>query len=516
MLPHWRAAVRRRQIREYMSSELLPLPEIWSDPPKGDVPQSVRADIVANGRSGLVLIEYTSGFAQPDPQPDVRPPDSAEQAAASGHIPSFAAAALAKGLSDLSAIVTQAEALLRAQGALKGDVHFAVERIHDVALALRMRDVNAALCDTLDASVREVGDAVVRHEAAATGALSAAALLRDILNRIEDLTRVASGMVAPGTEPLAEAPGGAEDAVVVAAPARAATDAKALVPALAFAPPHADVAVEMPLPVIREAEPSIETPTPVPIAIEAQGAVEAPAAAGEAWPGPVAAQPAGFATRPQAYSASVPEADKMENTDPPVTPAIDAMTVDDVTSTSRVSDDVMPGGGVSDGHHAHAPLNDASDGLVAGNDLSQQPQPIAEPNNDRAAATAQSSASMPQPQDEITIADRIDGADEIDAAAGIKGAAEIDVADAIDVALDSVAGEIARDPDYAAGAPPALEAAIAVVHVESGEADSRQAAPSVLANESAITAEISPRRPVNDPLAAFYGLSEAELIALFS
>jgi uncharacterized protein YoxC len=513
MLPHWRAAVRRRQIRECMSSDPLPLPEIWSDLPKGDVPQSARADVVANGRSGLVLIEYASGYAQPDPQPAVRPPDRAEQAVASGHVPSFAAAALAKGLSDLSAIVTQAEALLRAQGTLKGDVHFAVERIHDVALALRMRDVNAALCDTLDASVREVGDAVVRHEAAATGALSAAALLRDILNRIEDLTRVASGMTAPGAEPLAEPRGDAEGPVVVAAPAPAATDVKASAPAFALALAHAHVAVEMPPPVIPEAEPSIEAPTPVPAANQA---VEAPAAAGEAWPGPVTAPPAGFAAGLQAYSAPAPEADKTETTVPPMTPAIDTTKVDDVMSASRVSDDVMPGGVVSDGNRAHALRNDASDGLTAGNDLSQQPPPIAEPNDNRAAATAESPASMPQPQDEINVADKIDGADEIDGAAGIEGTAEINVADAIDVAVETVAGEIAGDPNHAAGAPPAIEAAIAVVHVDSGEADSRQAAPSVLANESATTAETLPRRPVNDPLAAFYGLSEAELIALFS
>ena len=121
---------------------------------------------------------------------------------ASERVPSLAPAALAKGLADLTAIVTQAEALLRAQGTLKGDVHFAVERIHDVAMALRMRDVDTALCDTLEASVREVGDAVVRHEAAATGALSAAALLRDVMRRIEDLAVVASRMNAPDADPL--------------------------------------------------------------------------------------------------------------------------------------------------------------------------------------------------------------------------------------------------------------------------------------------------------------------------
>jgi uncharacterized protein YoxC len=175
-----------------MSSDPLPLPEIWSDLPEGDAYENARAEFAANRLSGLVLIEYASGFAQSDPQPVVRPPQRAEQPAASERVPSLAPAALAKALADLTAIVTQAEALLRAQGTLRGDVHFAVERIHDVAMALRMRDVDPALCETLDASVREVGDAIVRHEAAATGALSAAGLLRDVMRRIEDLAVVAS------------------------------------------------------------------------------------------------------------------------------------------------------------------------------------------------------------------------------------------------------------------------------------------------------------------------------------
>ena len=185
-----------------MSSDPLPLPEIWSDLPKGDTYESTRTEFVANGRSGLVLIEYASGFTQSDPRPVGLPIEPAEQPVANERVPSLAPAALAKGLADLTAIVTQAEALLRAQGTLKGDVHFAVERIHDVAMALRMRDVDTALCDTLEASVREVGDAVVRHEAAATGALSAAALLRDIMRRIEDLAVVASRMNTPDAEPL--------------------------------------------------------------------------------------------------------------------------------------------------------------------------------------------------------------------------------------------------------------------------------------------------------------------------
>jgi hypothetical protein len=183
-----------------MSSEPLPLPEIWSDPPKGEV-ETARTELFANSRSSLVLIEYASGYAQqPDLQAFIRPVVQTRQPAARERLPSLAPAALLQGLADLGSIVTQAEALLRAQGTLKSDAHFAVEHIHDVAMALRMRDVEAVLCDTLDASVREVGDALVRHEAAATGAFSAAALLRDVVRRLEDLTVVAARIGATDTD----------------------------------------------------------------------------------------------------------------------------------------------------------------------------------------------------------------------------------------------------------------------------------------------------------------------------
>src|ERR1700759_5515844 len=213
-----------------MSSNPLPLPEIWSDLPKGYAPEHTRSG-VPSGRSGLVLVDYAGGNAQSDSSPVVRPLDRAEETPDAGvPVPVLASAVLAKGLSDLTAIVTQAEALLRAEGTLKGDVYFAVERIHDVALALRMRDVKAGLCDTLEASGREVGAAVIRNEAAATGALSAAALLGDIMHRLEQLI----GIVAAGAEPVAgppttetaPAPPAAETNVFAATPTSVAFEAQ--------------------------------------------------------------------------------------------------------------------------------------------------------------------------------------------------------------------------------------------------------------------------------------------------
>ena len=161
-------------------------------------------------------------------------------------------------------------------------MHFAVERIHDVAMALRMRDVDTALCDTLEASVREVGDAVVRHEAAATGALSAAALLRDVMRRIEDLAVVASRMNAPDAAPLVRPSARESEATIevmavvtkteaiIEGPAPVASEAEATIDTSAPVVTEAEAAIDTLAPVATEAEATIQTLAPV--ATEAEGA----------------------------------------------------------------------------------------------------------------------------------------------------------------------------------------------------------------------------------------------------
>ncbi len=185
-----------------MSGEPLPLPEIWSDPREGEVELAHTEFAIGRGSRGL--IDTASGGEQhKDPSGFVRAPAPAAPVVR-GHLPGPAPAALSRELADLASIVSEAEALLRAPGILKSDVHFAVEHIHDVAMALRMREVEEALCDTLDKSVREVGDALVRHEAAAGGAASAAALLRDIIRRLDNLTNIASGHSAASMRSVAQ------------------------------------------------------------------------------------------------------------------------------------------------------------------------------------------------------------------------------------------------------------------------------------------------------------------------
>ncbi len=109
-------------------------------------------------------------------------------------------AALAEGLADLATTIEQIEAALGTSGTSAPDVHFAVERIQDIAMALRQREVEAALCDTLEAAIREVGDAVVRNDAAAARATSAAGLLRDLARRVSEMNALVPTAAADAVE----------------------------------------------------------------------------------------------------------------------------------------------------------------------------------------------------------------------------------------------------------------------------------------------------------------------------
>ena len=489
-----------------MSSDPLPLPEIWSDLPKGDTYESTRTEFVANGRSGLVLIEYASGFTQSDPQPVIGPIERAEQAAASERVPNLAPAVLAKGLADLTAIVTQAEALLRAQGTLKGDVHFAVERIHDIAMALRMRDVNSALCDTLDASVREVGDAVVRHEAAATGALSAAALLRDIVRRIEDLAVVASRMIASDAEPLVRPSARKSEAIIEVV--AVVTKTEAIVEGLAPVASEAEVTIETPPPVVTEAETTLETPAPVvteaeaainslaPVATEAEATIGAPGLAA------TDAEAAIETLAPVAPEAEATIESRMEEfpTGPedeavhgPETEAIHKSEAEAVIAPLPPPVDVL----ISDEIHARALLDAAFDNAAVGDDATSVAQAIAEPVDD-ATVPAESPAAAPRPQDDINIVVEIPERKE-------------EAASAVAVESASAAPVIET-----ASAAPAVEADMSTGPATRSEQELTQIASSPSTGESESNAAAKPRRPANDPLAVLYGLSEEELIALFS
>jgi len=190
-----------------MSNDLLPLPDILAEPPKATDRAVAAAEVVATAeviaaeRNGRFLTEYPGDDSHPDTNGLLGTFNHAN-AVTRNDSPTEMATPLADGLADVAVTVRQIESILQANGPLAAEVHFAVERIHDVAMALRMREVDGALCDTLEASIREVGDAIVRNDAAAARAMSAAALLCDLSRRIDQMI--------PRTPAAASVPGSAE------------------------------------------------------------------------------------------------------------------------------------------------------------------------------------------------------------------------------------------------------------------------------------------------------------------
>lgn len=76
----------------------------------------------------------------------------------------------------------------------------AVERIQDIAFALREGRADAPLCDSLETAAREAHEAFARREAATEQAKSAAALLR---SAADGMSALAAPVVRTDAEPLA-------------------------------------------------------------------------------------------------------------------------------------------------------------------------------------------------------------------------------------------------------------------------------------------------------------------------
>jgi len=129
-------------------------------------------------------------------------------------------AGLAGDLRDLGAAMRRVAGETATKGSPAADARAAVERIQDIAFALRECAVDAALCDALEAATREVAEAVARGEAAAQRLQAGFKLLGILTDRVEAM--IASAAAAGGSVVRITA---AEDAAIAANPPTAEVDA---------------------------------------------------------------------------------------------------------------------------------------------------------------------------------------------------------------------------------------------------------------------------------------------------
>ncbi|MGD0027036.1 MAG: hypothetical protein ABSC37_20845, partial [Xanthobacteraceae bacterium] len=92
-----------------------------------------------------------------------------------------------RDLIDVAAAIDRVEALIAAGTAQGPDGSAAAERVADIAFVLHEREVEASLCDALDAAAREICDACALNQAAAQRTHQAAELLHELSRRINDM-----------------------------------------------------------------------------------------------------------------------------------------------------------------------------------------------------------------------------------------------------------------------------------------------------------------------------------------
>jgi hypothetical protein len=107
--------------------------------------------------------------------------------AALGELSPHAVTVPRQDLADLAAMLVRVEALLTADATPEPNGSDSIERIADIAFVLHERDVEASLCDALDAAVQEISAAGARKEDRARRARQAAEVLRELSQRVGDM-----------------------------------------------------------------------------------------------------------------------------------------------------------------------------------------------------------------------------------------------------------------------------------------------------------------------------------------
>ena len=102
-------------------------------------------------------------------------------------------------LTGIAAAIERVEALLTTGGPAPEGAD-AIERIADIAFVLHERDVEASLCDALDAAVRELGNANATRHANVLHVRQAAELLRELSQRVADMIALLQVSTPPAAD----------------------------------------------------------------------------------------------------------------------------------------------------------------------------------------------------------------------------------------------------------------------------------------------------------------------------
>jgi hypothetical protein len=196
-----------------MTSDPLSLSDVLDEPRGEAAYQAVHAELMATERGRNFLTEYARRNLDPDTRKFVSIVARLESATRDHHVRQISAT-MFRGLTELARAIEQSEPIFSATGDSAASDLFAVERVQDIGMALRRRDVEPALCDALELAACEIGDATVRSNAAAAGMSSTASLLGDLSVRVKDLIALCDSANSPGIAVSAAKNGRHEEATL--------------------------------------------------------------------------------------------------------------------------------------------------------------------------------------------------------------------------------------------------------------------------------------------------------------
>jgi hypothetical protein len=182
-----------------MANDPLSLSDVVSESPSEADYQAVYAELMATEGGRNFLAAHNSRHLHSDTRKLLSTVARLEAAMRDNPAQTIPVT-LFRGLTDLARAIEQSQAVLSASSIPAANDLLAVERIQDIGMALRRRDVEPALCDALEIAAREVGDAIVRNNAASAGTLSVASLLNDLLAPINNLITLFDSATSLGAE----------------------------------------------------------------------------------------------------------------------------------------------------------------------------------------------------------------------------------------------------------------------------------------------------------------------------
>jgi hypothetical protein len=166
-----------------MSNDPLALSILSVGPPRETDYDAVYAAVTATERGRWFLLQYAKHNRNADTAL-IMAAIARIEATIRGDAPPQASAISSADLTAMAAAIERIRGAVAAAGLPMSGIGSAAERIADVSFSLRERSADAALCDTLDATAREISEACASRADHARGVTE---LLRDLASRVHAL-----------------------------------------------------------------------------------------------------------------------------------------------------------------------------------------------------------------------------------------------------------------------------------------------------------------------------------------